>query len=424
MLHDTITFGAVGDIALSGAVAAAATARGLDWPFASMRAQFERADVLFGNLESVFIPDDYPPAEIDPRGLISRLPGPAAAAALRHAGFDFLNLAANHVLDAGIVGLEHTARVLREAGLATAGIGRTQQEARALATLEKDGVTFGFLCYCEDSNYSLGTRGPCHAYYTRDTVIEDVVRHRQHVDVLVVSVHGDLEFMPTPSVPRLRAFRDIARAGATVVLGHHPHVPQGCELVDGALIVYSLGNCVFPAHSSPYMRRHAPDTSRSFLLLAEVGRDGVHAVERVPFEIGAPPEERPFPLAGPAREGALRRFAELDAHLRDDAFVRRAWQDAAMRRLETYLEQILRHGTRPPARWRRVLARLLDLPDSGKRRIDVEWLIDDLVPRLSLTAENLSWMAEILEMGRERWHTRNTESPDPLHRPHYRFRKF
>src|SRR5262245_38944848 len=153
MPSSSITFGAVGDIALTGAVAAAATERGLDWPFAPMRADLGRAGVLFGTMESVFIPDDYPVAELDPRGLVSRLPGAGAAAALRHAGFDFLNLAANHVLDAGTVGLEHTTRVLRESGLAVGGIGRTQAEARALTTLEKDGITFGFLCYCEDSNY-------------------------------------------------------------------------------------------------------------------------------------------------------------------------------------------------------------------------------------------------------------------------------
>jgi len=420
MPRSTITFGAVGDIALTGAVATAAAARGLDWPFAPMRAQLERADILFGSMESVFIPDDYPAAELDPRGLISRLPGAAAAAALRHAGFDFLNLAANHVLDAGTVGLEHTARVLREGGLAVGGIGRTQADARALTTLERDGVTFGFLCYCEDSNYSLGARGPCHAYYTRDAVLEDVATQRARVDVLVVSVHGDLEFMPTPSVPRLQTFRDIARAGATLVLGHHPHVPQGCELVDGALIVYSLGNFVFAAHSSPHLRRHAPATTRSFLLLADVGRDGVRSFERVPFEITAPPEERPIPLAGAARDGMLTHLTELDRHLQDDAFVRQVWREAAKRRFETYLEQIPRRAPSGGARWRRAMARLLD-PGRSASGIDVDRLIDDLVPRLALAAENRSWMTEILQMGRERWERRNAETPDPLHRPHYRF---
>lgn len=229
MRRDTVTLGAVGDIALTGAIGAAARAHGLDWPFEPMRAELGRADVLFGSMESVLLPEDYPESEVDPRGLVSRVPGPDAGAAFRRAGFDFLNLAANHVLDAGTAGLEYTARVLREGGLATAGVGPTQLESRALVTLEKHGMTFGFLCYCEDSNYSLGTRGPCHAYYTREGVLDDVALHRGSVDVLVVSIHADLEFMPTPSVPRLETFREIAGAGATVVLGHHPRrCPSRC----------------------------------------------------------------------------------------------------------------------------------------------------------------------------------------------------
>ena len=93
-----------------------------------------------------------------------------------------------------------------------------------------------------------------------------------------------------------------------------------------------------------------------------------------------------------------------------------AWR-AAFAGLVLYLAAL---SLRLPAE-RRALARLLPLPDAGKRPIDVDRLLDDLVPRLSLAAENRSWMTESLELGRERWNSRNAESPDPLHRPHYRF---
>jgi poly-gamma-glutamate synthesis protein (capsule biosynthesis protein) len=415
----TVTFGAVGDMAFVGAVAAQMGAAGVDWVFERMRPHLERADLLFGTMETVVVPEDYPRAEIDPQGLVSPLAGPAIGHGLARAGFDFVNLAANHILDAGTVGLSHTRRVLSDAGLVTGGVGATQAEARALAVVERGGIRFGFLCYCEDSNYSLGTRGPCHAYYTRESVLEDVARHRRAVDVLVVSVHADLEFMPTPSVPRLQIFRDVARAGADIVLGHHPHVPQGCEIVDGCLIVYSLGNFVFPARSSAYMRRHGADTARSFLLLAEVGRGGVRAFERVPFEIGHGPEERPAPLEGPQATRMLEHLGKLDGHLEDDAFLRDAWRAAATARLATYVEQLVRRRVRQPSRWRRVVARLL-APPVASRTHDIERIIADLVPRLCLTAENRSWMEEILRMGRERWEERNRERPDPLHRPHWR----
>jgi len=394
-MSETVTFGAVGDIGFWKGVNDGVDAHDIDWPFELMKEQLHRADLLFGNMESVVVASDYPEDAIDPKGLISPFPGEACAGALVRAGFDFMNLAANHVLDAGATGMDHTKHTLEAARLVTGGVGHTQAEARRLVTLEKGGVTFGFLCYAEDTNYSLGTRGPCHAYYELDTVLEDVAKHKDAVDVLVVSIHADIEFMPTPSVPRLANFRAIANAGADIILGHHPHVPQGCEMIDGCLIAYSLGNFIFPAHSSGYMKGNGPHTAHSFLLLAEVTKDGVQSFERVPFEIKAPPEERPAPVEGDAREEMLGYLAQLDAHLKDDAFVLKTWREVAKRLLATYIKR------------------------AAER--DIDNVIEELVGRLCLTAENRSWMEEILAMGREAWDARNAEEPDPLHRPHYRF---
>ena len=97
----TVAVGAVGDISFWGRIGVEMLKRGPDWPFELMRPHLARADVLFGNMESVAIPEDYPRDEIDSEGLISPVPGPDGATALKRAGFDFLNLAANHVLDAG-----------------------------------------------------------------------------------------------------------------------------------------------------------------------------------------------------------------------------------------------------------------------------------------------------------------------------------
>ena len=183
---DTITFGAVGDIAFRGELDEQVRRHGADWPFEKMLPHLERADLLFGNVESVAIPPDFPEDQIDPGGLISRLPGEEIAAAIKRAGFDFMNLAANHVLDAGRIGMDYTRNTLEDAGLVTGGVGYSQAEARELRTIERNGITFGFLCYGEDSNYTLGHTNPSYAYYEREAVIEDVERHKGAVDVLVV----------------------------------------------------------------------------------------------------------------------------------------------------------------------------------------------------------------------------------------------
>jgi poly-gamma-glutamate synthesis protein (capsule biosynthesis protein) len=327
-------------------------------------------------------------------GLISSLSGDVVASGLREAGFDLLNLAANHVLDAGSIGLEYTRACLENAGIVTAGVGWSQDEARELKVVSCGGLDVGFLCYGEDSNYTLGHTAPGYAYYERDTVLEDVARHRDRVDVLVVSVHADIEFMPTPSLPRYRIFREIADAGATVVLGHHPHVPQGIEMRGTSLIAYSLGNFLFQAHTSAYMKSNGPHTADSFVLLVDLAREGVTGFRRIPCAIAEPPEQRPAELRAGNAERMLARFEELDSMLADEYLVRDTWRAVCKRMLATYIKRL-----------------------AG---MDVDDVIREMAGRLALTAENRSWMQEILEWGREYWDAMHQEDI-PYRRPSDRF---
>jgi Bacterial capsule synthesis protein PGA_cap len=364
------TLGAVGDIALCGPTATQMRTRGRGWPFAQVLPALGRADVLFGNLESVLVPADFPDEHLNARGLVSKAD---AAGALKDAGFDIVSAANNHVLDAGSTGLFHTAEVLEEAGVRVGGIGATQDDAREPVILERNGLRFGFLCYAEDSNYTMSTTGPCHAYYTRETVLEDIARVRPTVDALVISVHADLEFTETPSPARRDAFREFARSGATVVLGHHPHVPQGVERIGSSLIAYSLGNFVFHARTSRYMRRHAPATAQSFILLVDVSRDGVEDFERVPVVIGDPPDERPT-LASEDLGAELER---LDVLVADDAFVAENWRLTALRQLQAHA-RVLGSSAGDPPRLLSHLGRLLYVAENRAWVQEVERATDEL----------------------------------------------
>jgi poly-gamma-glutamate synthesis protein (capsule biosynthesis protein) len=385
----TLTIGAVGDIGFKGSTADAVAQNGFAWPFESLQPIFDQADVLFGNMESMILPEDYPDEQIDPAGMISKLD---TTPSLMAAGFDIMNLAQNHLLDGGTIGMFHTARLLKDSGIVVGGVGRTQKQARKLQVIERDGLRIGMLAYCEDNNWILSARGAGPAYYSEETVLADVAAARDKVDVLIVSIHGDLEFMETPSTPRRDSFRRIADAGATLVLGHHPHVPQGIEMRRGRLVAYSLGNCYFAAHSSDYMKENGPHTGHSFVLLAKVRPGKVVSFERVPFEIRKPPNERPVLLGGARRERMLKYFDKLDAACKDDAHVARVWREFSIKMFDIYLERI--------------------------RTMPREKVWHDLIGRLGLVAENRSWMTELLAAVREDWEKRAT-GEDELHRPHY-----
>ena len=80
-----------------------------------------------------------------------------------------------------------------------------------------------------------------------DSLINVVKAARAQCDFLVVSIHWGIEYAAAPRPDDVELAHRILDAGASVVIGHHPHVLQPVESYrtpDGrnTLILYSLGN--------------------------------------------------------------------------------------------------------------------------------------------------------------------------------------
>jgi poly-gamma-glutamate synthesis protein (capsule biosynthesis protein) len=58
-------------------------------------------------------------------------------------------------------------------------------------------------------------------------------------------MHNGIEYMPKPSKSQIEFAHAAIDCGATLVVGHHPHVIQPEEHYKAGLIFYSLGNFVF-----------------------------------------------------------------------------------------------------------------------------------------------------------------------------------
>jgi poly-gamma-glutamate synthesis protein (capsule biosynthesis protein) len=58
-------------------------------------------------------------------------------------------------------------------------------------------------------------------------------------------MHHGIEYMPKPSAAQVEFAHAAIDAGATLVVGHHPHVIEPTEEYHGGEIIYSLGNFVF-----------------------------------------------------------------------------------------------------------------------------------------------------------------------------------
>jgi poly-gamma-glutamate synthesis protein (capsule biosynthesis protein) len=200
-----------------------------------------RADVRLANLEAPLIQGG--------RALFStgvRLQSPPSVAELlRHLGFDAVSLANNHLMDFGPDGLRSTLATLAGSGIASAGAGPDLSAARTDVVLTAKRQRLGFLAACDDQGGRATPNQPGVAPIEPRLLPGAVRRLREQVDYVVVALHTGIEFTNYPEPFFARLAHRLVDAGAAVVVGHHPHVPQGVERHGKGLIAYSLGDFLF-----------------------------------------------------------------------------------------------------------------------------------------------------------------------------------
>lgn len=329
-----LTLAAVGDISFWGKIEKHILDSGPSYPFENVLGDMKKADILFGNVESVMISDDFPLENCSGVPLQSR---DFVAGVLKQMNFDILHMASNHVLDCGWRGLLNTYEKIRESGALPLGAGSSQEEARGLRVVEKNGMRIGFLGYLQAGDWTLEGGGGRVAYLNADDVIAEMKKHRKSVDVMVISIHGDIEFQPAPSVPRLNLCRKIAENGADLILCHHPHVPQGVERWGDCLIHYSLGNIVFDIDG--YQLNNSPNVSRSHIFYVDIEDGKICSWRRKYLKINNE-ECRPYQLDKEENRKEEEYYSYLDELLKDPGRIKELWHSNCLRRLAHIINSI------------------------------------------------------------------------------------
>ncbi len=330
-----VLLGACGDISFNGPLSGLVKEKGPDFAFENVIEYLKKPDILVGNMESVIVPPDVTPYK---RGL--HCPEYVAECLVR-AGFDILDLANNHILDCGWKGLLYTQDVFRNLGIKTMGVGKDREEAHSMQVIEARGTKFGFLAYTDPFNWTLEGGGGRVAYFNLSEAIENVKKNKPLVDVLVVSLHAEMEFNPSPSMLKVDFCRKLAESGADIILCHHPHVPQGIELYGNSLIAYSLGNFAFDIDD--YMMTAYPHTTRSHMLFIEIEDGKVTNWYREYLRINEK-EGRPYRLDEEKRSEEEQYYSYLDSIVKDDNKLREMWYEHCRRYLKMYLEEALELG--------------------------------------------------------------------------------
>ena len=87
---------------------------------------------------------------------------------------------------------------------------------------------------------------------TKSQIRSGIVQAKKNkAKIIVVSFHWGVERKYYPNAKQKSLGRYAIDCGASLVLGHHPHVLQGIEKYNGRYIVYSLGNFCFGGNSNP-----------------------------------------------------------------------------------------------------------------------------------------------------------------------------
>jgi poly-gamma-glutamate synthesis protein (capsule biosynthesis protein) len=187
---------------------------------------------------------------------------PQIVAALADAGYDTCSTASNHSLDAGTDGVNRTLETLDANGIRHAGTYRSAADAEVPDLVDVHGITVAQVAATFGTNGVPVPAGKAWAVRVFDPARPDVsplladaarARHAG-ADVVVASLHCCVEYVSDETAAQRAVARALlASPDVDLVLGHHAHVVQPFERIDGKWVAYGLGNHLAqharPAHA-------------------------------------------------------------------------------------------------------------------------------------------------------------------------------
>ncbi len=262
----------------------------------------EAADVNVCNLEVSYTDRGTP----HPTKSVVFRSRPENIVGIQYAGVDIADLANNHIIDYGEIGMLDTIDGLDALGIPWFGAGSNEEIALRPTFWTERGIRLAFVGQSNRCgrkwNYQpfldAGPSKPGFAFFIPQNLPRAMDGLHDLADVVIMQTHSGDEYLAapgkaggppvTPSVleaaeigpgdpdftflnePTLGE-RDLRRAsldaGADIHINHHPHVLQGFESHDGKLIAHSLGNFIFDLYY--------PETFPTLVLTLEIEKSGI-----------------------------------------------------------------------------------------------------------------------------------------------------
>lgn len=270
MIDHLINIKAVGDIspgdfsARGLGVYSISKKYGTDYLFENIKSQLKDCDILLGNLEYTLSQHSFVNADRHPGRF-------EIAKSLRDVGFDVLSIANNHSYDYGSEVFKETVSYCEKAGIKICGLrGKGKYYSQPVILERNSNIKVGILAYnwiglendsdigeyiaiVKDSivnytwnrNQAKDMEAQAIIHKKNQDVINDIKMLRKEVDILILMPHWGYEWTHYPPYGVVLEARNYMDCGVDLIVGSHPHVPQGVEKYNNGLIIYSLGNFLF-----------------------------------------------------------------------------------------------------------------------------------------------------------------------------------
>ena len=255
------------------------------------------ADLTMVNLESAITDRGEP---VPGKNFHFRSPA-LSFTALKAAGIDVANMANNHALDYGVVGMQDTFAAFQSSGFPVTGIGHNAAEAFQPYRTVIKGQRIAILSAVDwlepglvDAWSATDTQAGLAFSIDQARLLAAVGAVRPEVDTLVVFLHWGDENTQCASRRQKELAQMLFEAGADIVVGSHAHRVFGAGRVGTSLVAYGLGNFVYG--------REDGESGRSGVLTVQATGREVDAYSWTPARIT---NGIPIPETGTAATAAV-----------------------------------------------------------------------------------------------------------------------
>ena len=264
----TLRVAALGDIMLDREVGKRYFAAPRDFQLSELADYLSRYDLVIANLENPVGLRGNPHPKQDPH--VAFRCHPDTLQVLNNLNVDVVTLANNHLLDYGAETLADTLDHLDNAGIKHLGAGRNYEEANRPVIVNVGGGTVAIVAtvmiYSASTERASGNR-PGVADFNIKRLLKQIRALKGQGHAVIATIHWGIEYCLYPIPYQRQQAKAMIDAGASLIVGHGPHFPQGIEPYKHGQIVHSLGNFIF---DEPY-----PNSKRSFIYGADINSSGV-----------------------------------------------------------------------------------------------------------------------------------------------------